>query len=301
VISPQDQIAKLERLLERVKSNAGRARVAVSATPVKAAAPSLPEPMLEPIPEPVLETEPPPPAAVAQPVVAEIPAPEVEEETSMVRAIPVDADEEVSVEMGEASIEDVDLLEDEIVDITDATAEEAPTAVIEEPPSSSRRAIAGTMDEALSGAAESVEMDEGREIPLKTPPPESGPQAAPLPAQALQPPPTPDLDELGQPELVSGTQPTAAQLGSTIDLPTGSETELELGEPVAEAPPVHLVREEPLRVAPPPPAEPVRPQVHARPPLAPATPPSAFASAARSFQPQSFRELLEASLRLGSD
>ena len=58
----------------------------------------------------------------------------------------------------------------------------APPPSDDEPPASSQRSrIAGTMDEALARAAEQIQLEEGREVPLKTPPPESGPQAA-LPA-----------------------------------------------------------------------------------------------------------------------
>lgn len=165
MMSNQDQIERLQGLLDRVQKNAARPRVAAAV----AAAP-LPEPAPEPTEEEELvamdEAEVIPP----EPVLAEA---EVLEETSMVRAI---AESEVSVEMGEASIEDLDLLEDEIVDITEAAPEPAASEAEEEPPASSRRAIAGSMGEALAEAVDTAGMDEGREIPLKTPPPESGPR-----------------------------------------------------------------------------------------------------------------------------
>lgn len=308
-MSTQDQIARLQGLLGRVQKNATLPRMRAVAAPV-AAAPTPPEP--EPVPEeeaeplvpmdePVLMAEPEvaeAELAEAELAPAEIAAPEpAPEETSMVRAIEAPAEEEeVAVEMGEAAIEDLDLLEEEIVDITEAAPGEQPAPAEEiEPPASSRRPIAGSMGEALAGAAETVEMDEGREIPLKTPPPESGPQAAPPPGLAA--PALPDLGELGEPELVSGAQPTAAQLGATVDLEPAAEAELELGEPVIEAPPLHAVRVEAAPAALP---EPVQPEVFQRPALATA-PAGAFVSAARSFHPHSFAELLDASLALGRD
>lgn len=295
MMSNQDQIERLQGLLDRVQKNAARPRVAAAV----AAAP-LPEPAPEPTEEEELvamdEAEVIPP----EPVLAEA---EVLEETSMVRAI---AESEVSVEMGEASIEDLDLLEDEIVDITEAAPEPAASEAEEEPPASSRRAIAGSMGEALAEAVDTAGMDEGREIPLKTPPPESGPQAAP-PPQGLAAPPVPDLRELHEVDIVSGTQPTAAQLGATVELEPAAEGELELGEPVAEAPPVYLVREEaPVALAAVAAVEPVQPAASVEPevvrrPAAATAPAGAFVSAAKGFHPQSFLELLDASLALGRD
>ncbi len=289
MMSNQDQITRLQGLLDRVKKNATRPRGAVVATASPATSPAPPP---EPEEEELVamdEAE----VSLPEPALVEAEAPE---ETSMVRAI---ADADVSVEMGEASIEDLDLLEDEIVDITEAEVEppEAEAEAEEEPPASSRRAIAGSMGEALAEAAGSAGTDEGREIPLKTPPPESGPQAAPLP-QGLMAPAVPELRDLHEADIVSRTQPTAAQLGATVELEPASEAELELGEPEIEAPPVHAVREEaPVRPLPP---EPVEPEVVRRPAVATA-PAGAFVSAAKSFHPQSFLELLDASLGLGRD
>ncbi|MBI3200054.1 MAG: hypothetical protein HYZ29_00840 [Myxococcales bacterium] len=289
MMSNQDQITRLQGLLDRVKKNATRPRGAVVATTSPATSPAPPP---EPEEEELVamdEAE----VSLPEPALVEAEAPE---ETSMVRAI---ADADVSVEMGEASIEDLDLLEDEIVDITEAEVEppEAEAEAEEEPPASSRRAIAGSMGEALAEAAGSAGTDEGREIPLKTPPPESGPQAAPLP-QGLMAPAVPELRDLHEADIVSRTQPTAAQLGATVELEPASEAELELGEPEIEAPPVHAVREEaPVRALAP---EPVEPEVVRRPAVATA-PAGAFVSAAKSFHPQSFLELLDASLGLGRD
>lgn len=97
----------------------------------------------------------------------------------------------------------------------------------EEPPASSRRAIASSMDEALADAA-------AREVPLKTPPPESGPQEAViLPKSAGFP--EPDVDEAlpGAAEATTLAQglPTSAQLGNTVTLEEGGAVEFEVEAP----------------------------------------------------------------------
>jgi hypothetical protein len=119
----------------------------------------------------------------------------------------------------------------------------------ERPPSSSRRSkVAETLDEALASAAQ-MEQEEEREVPVKTPPPESGPQeaAAPLPG-GLEAPGVPDVegleaDMLGPPSM----GPTAEQLGETIELeaPRGPELEIDVAADGAlggrpEAPPEEL-------------------------------------------------------------
>ncbi|HEY3254379.1 MAG TPA: hypothetical protein VGJ91_10535 [Polyangiaceae bacterium] len=110
----------------------------------------------------------------------------------------------------------------------------------EEPPaSSSRSKIAGTMDEALARAAEQIQLQEGREVPLKTPPPESGPQAA-MPV-GIHAPLAPDIEELLEADIlptggVRAAQPTAEQLGQTIDLEDARGPALELDHPPAHSP-----------------------------------------------------------------
>jgi hypothetical protein len=145
---------------------------------------------------------------------------------------------EAVVPAGRTSLDDVDLNFDEEED-----APAAQSSLDDEPPaSSSRNRIAGTMDEALARAAEQMEIQEGREVPLKTPPPESGPQAAmaPLPA-GIHAPPAPDLDELLEADILpthsSGhAVPTTEQLGQTIDLEEARGPHLELDHPAAAAP-----------------------------------------------------------------
>jgi hypothetical protein len=112
----------------------------------------------------------------------------------------------------------------------------------EEPPASSRRPIASSMDEALADAA-------AREVPIKTPPPESGPQEAvafprsspPAPAAA-----SPDVDEAlqgaAEANQSAGGLPTSAQLGNTIALEEGGPVEFDIEIPsesgVSESQPV---------------------------------------------------------------
>jgi len=118
----------------------------------------------------------------------------------------------------------------------------APPPSEDEPPaSSSRSKIAGTMDEALARAAEQIQLEEGREVPLKTPPPESGPQAAVALPAGIHAPLAPDIEELLEADIlpsggVRAAVPTAEQLGQTIDLEEARGPSLELDQPVAFTP-----------------------------------------------------------------
>ena len=114
---------------------------------------------------------------------------------------------------------------------------------VEEPPaSSSRSKVASTMDEALARAAEQVTLDEGREVPLKTPPPESGPQAAVALPAGIHAPLAPDIEELLEADIEpkAGARvavPTLEQLGQTIDLDEARGPSLELDHPPLARPP----------------------------------------------------------------
>jgi len=185
-------------------------------------------------------------------------------------ARPLDHDEDVSgvVAISEFSDEQPEeLLEDDIVEMTASEAAELPAVTNtldelnfdddegddkraapqseEEPPaSSSRSKIAGTMDEALARAAEQIELEEGREVPLKTPPPESGPQAAVAMPAGMHAPLSPDIEELLEADIlpsagVRAAVPTAEQLGQTIDLDEARGPSLELDQPVASPEPLH--------------------------------------------------------------
>jgi hypothetical protein len=155
---------------------------------------------------------------------------------------------EVTVEAIAAEAEPIgaeELSEDDLVEVTEGTPPPAATDVDidfededEQPPASSQRSrVASSMDEALAAAAEQLEAE--REVPLKTPPPESGPQAAPPPT-GLAAPPAPDVDALLGGELdiptradsgiTAASGPTAEQLGETIDLEEARGPSLELAE-----------------------------------------------------------------------
>ena len=129
----------------------------------------------------------------------------------------------------------------------------------EEPPISSQRPR-GLMelDDALAGADEESLLDEEREVPLKTPPPESGPQEAPLPA-GLAAPAAPDVEGLleadlrSAPEAAPAPGPTPVELGETIELAEGRGPAIELApappNPAPPAPPEELEMPLPAREA----------------------------------------------------
>lgn len=177
---------------------------------------------------------------------------------------PLDHEEDVSgvVAISEFAEEPEELLEDDIVEMTASEAASLPSVTNtldelsfddvdldqkrasapaeEEPPaSSSRSKIAGTLDEALARAAEQIELEEGREVPLKTPPPESGPQAAVAMPVGIHAPLSPDIEELLEADIlpsagVRAAVPTAEQLGQTIDLDEARGPSLELDQPAAQ-------------------------------------------------------------------
>jgi len=276
-LKAEEKIARLQGLLERVRRNASLPRM------------SAPEPAEAEAAEPYA-------AGVADLVIDEG---EDEEETGVVEVgEPIEA-----IDAGEIEGEELDLTEDELVDLTEPESLRPPPEPepaepasidweeVEEPPASSRRPIAAeSLDAAL--ASPLVEMDEGREIPLKTPPPESGPQAAPP-----QIPTAPPL-------------PLDAEPLSEGDIESTGRAPLRAGEPLfdLEVPPAEAIEiAEPERFAPPEPQAPaelapesgeVAPQVVERPAIQHAAP-SAYVAASRGFQPTTFVELLDASLGLG--
>jgi hypothetical protein len=142
-----------------------------------------------------------------------------------------------------------------------AVSEELEEEAEEEPPASSKRPKVAHLDE-LEAASEALSADEAREVPIKTPPPESGPQASP-PA-SLAAPPAPDVahlldQEISPPAAAAAEQfnapfdsleqpfgtrppppasgPTVEQLGQTIDLEESGGPELELDRPLTSAVP----------------------------------------------------------------
>jgi hypothetical protein len=199
--------------------------------------------------------------------------------------------------------ENVDLLDDEIIEITDFADSVPPSAPPpaatadataidideEEPPASSRRTkIASSMDEALAAAAGATESE--LEAPVKTPPPESGPQEAAPPAEALAPARVPDVAKIegaGAEFEIKPRRPSAEQVGQTVDLgaPTRAEIEVASSEPppapVRDELEAALPKREPVSPTPKPaPVSPAPPPVVAEPtpkpaPVSPAPPATA--------------------------
>jgi hypothetical protein len=173
----------------------------------------------------------------------------LDSEVSEVRPAPLSRapGPEVTVAAIEAEAEPIvteELSEDDLIEVTEGTPLPASELDIDfndeedQAPASSQRQVASSAAEALAGDAE-VEAEQ--EAPLKTPPPESGPQAAPavvVPAQAA-----PDVDALlGQEldipthgEVAAHAVPTPEQLGQTIDLEEARGPSLELAEPTQVA------------------------------------------------------------------
>lgn len=187
---------------------------------------------------------------------AEPPAPAAEDafgldsEVSEVRFAggPRDSGVEVTVAAIEAEAETItaeELTEADLVELTESQPPAGAASVDidfedeeEQPPASSQRSrVASSMDEALAAAA--AQHDAEREVPLKTPPPESGPQEAPvvpIPSSSGA-----DVDALLGQELDiptrEGAGPTAEQLGQTIDLDEARGPSLELAEPAQSSVP----------------------------------------------------------------
>jgi len=182
----------------------------------------------------------------------------LESEVSEVRmaAAPRDSDVEVTVAAIEAEAEaeiiaTEELSEADLVELTESSITTADADVDidfeeedDQPPASSQRSrVASSMDEALAAAAEHGEAE--HDVPLKTPPPESGPQEAAAPA--------PGVDALLGEELEipmraeaarsSVTVPTAEQLGQTIELEEARGPSLELAEPVQSSVPPAAIEE----------------------------------------------------------
>jgi len=254
-VTPRDTIARLETLLERVRRNAASPGRAVAPV-VVAASTAAAAPVFQ-APPPVdrraaVEEAPPTPRPVVE-AQAPAPAPEFggppawpQESSSAVQARPSSLPPE---ELSDDDLLEVTTIPPEAQETTDVDVEismpgDPIDAERDEPPaSSSRTKVAESLDEALASA---VEMDGEREVPVKTPPPESGPQAAGPPPQGLEAPRVPDVDALEAdllPPISMG--PTAEQLGETIELeaPRGPSLEIDVtpaSPPEPERPPEEL-------------------------------------------------------------
>jgi hypothetical protein len=324
-VNVQERIAKLEALLERIRSNAARPRQAVAslfgmgaAERTPAAAPAPARPVAQPAPAaPAKPAEPPAPATAA-------PAPSPEPPPSL----------EIVTD-----VEDLEGLEAEIVEIAATESADLGEIQIEEAPESAPRPAAHVEPEEIPP-------------PIKTPPPESGRQAVtPPPAVAAGYQPddlegAADVDALLEADLSGGattarraSTPTVEQVGQTVDLegveaatdlelatlppePIPASDELELAlpkggragayEPSLEPPPEarddlerHRRAREELRAPPPARLEvPTAPSVVTEPQVAerprpPAAAAAEFVAAPPAEGPKTFLELLDASLRLG--
>jgi len=345
---------KLEALLERVRRNKTQAPVRAVATPVGAplaldALPASPAPPavaqaparlpLTPAPAPVTppappahleapapavtKTEPPPPpvttpswrpepGSAVQPRPSTMPPMEISDDDLLeVTTLPPEAEVPAEGELRSRGVQ-----EDDDIDV-DVEEEKAPV-------SSSRFKVPGSLDEALASAAQ---LEGEREIPIHTPPPESGPQEA-LPATGLEAPRLPDVEQLEADLMPPPSMgPTAEQLGETIELeaPRGPALEIDVGashsEPPVEAPPEELevtlprasmpsglydvnITAPPMEQAPPPevreavtvPSQALGdgPERTARPPLGATDVPQVTLTT--PLPPKSFVELLDASL-----
>jgi hypothetical protein len=275
-MSAQEKIAKLEGLLERVKRNValGHGAAPLVGTP---RAPSVA-----------------PAVAAAAPALASVPAPAEppDIEVAVVEEVEEFLDEEIE-DITDMSAEDAELVEEVL-------PEQAPAAAAapepREPPASSRRPKALDLDagDDLSGTLESApspisELE--REVPLKTPPPESGRQVAvavpqhPAPPRdieaevtALVPPESSKVEAEEISKVIPRAPSERPQAASAVMAEALAPVAV-LGGTLADGAPADVV-----------------PEVVARPAVA-ATP-SAFVAAHARFQPQTFLELLDASLAL---
>lgn len=265
----RDRISRLELLLQKIQSHtrARRNPRPTAATPAevnaRTAEPSFvtaPAPVLELVPQPVSE-EPPPLDGFED----EAPTSAVE----LVDVAPIEAlSEEDVFEMDSDVLESVppsggvtsspmappvlpELLEDP------ASLEADLQAELEPPASSKRHRISGLVEDSMAfpeseslGFAEpdSLGLDEGREIPVKTPPPESGPQEAPAQQMAFTSPAPVDVEQLlgdlpPVEEALYQTGPSPEQLGQTIELEDAIGPTLELDAAIASQSPAPIQEE----------------------------------------------------------
>ena len=234
-MTPRERIARLEGLLERVARNASRPRAARSVTTGKASAPdSAPEVVaVAPVAPSAMghPSETPPPSSVPT---APPPAQAVVESASS--APPWKPEPSSTVQARPSTMPPEELSDDDLVDVTTIPPAPEPAAAfgssgaaddVEEPPASSRRSkvVAESLDQAIASAAADAD---GREVPIHTPPPESGPQEAVLPA-GIEAPRAPAFGELdAELERPASLGPTPEQLGETIELEGGEGPTIEI-------------------------------------------------------------------------
>lgn len=270
----EHRLQRLEALLDRVRRRATEARRPITRLLDAALTRSEP-PAAEPVPPPVLvepPREPEPPRAAEPNLVpftvvpaslelVDTPPPEALGEEDFLDEIPSDMLESVPPSGG-------------VIDISRqrAALDDDDDDDLEPPASSQRPRASALLADSLLDAAPEPFLDEGREVPLKTPPPESGPQEAPMPSgfgahpipedvegmlEAELPPLAAlndgaGFDSLEAPFAVSMPSPAAApalgptveQLGQTIDLDEAAGPALELDAPPTSAPPPPIKSEE---------------------------------------------------------
>jgi len=240
-VTAQEQIAKLESLLERIRRNAVKPRPVVEAPIhaelVEAAKPERAAPPPKPAAIPVAEA---PPIAAEEVSLEAIGAKEARS------AAPPAARERVqSADMEELEI--VEIASDVVELAPDAGASAGSDAALEEP----------VPESAPRPAVQSVEVE--LEPPIKTPPPESGRQAV-TPPPAMPEPRVPvierrdddfDEDDLVEAENVGApisigtpSSPTPAQIGETVRIEAAPEKEAEVE--LAAASPAPAQRVDPL-------------------------------------------------------
>jgi hypothetical protein len=238
-----EKIQLLQQLLARVRRNAQASRI--GATSLIMTEPSSALPADADLVEPVADEDWSDVDAVASgPVSAEAVA-DLDLELLEEDIIEI-TEEELEPEEPEAEIAEVAPPPTAAAAVFDATEIAIEEEELEELPVSSRRpkVAAASMDEALASAAQQMQLGEPEEVevPIKTPPPESGRQVAgPSPAQ-LEAPSVPAIDEsVGaepariEQQAAAEAGPTPEQLGQTVELEEAEGPELELAAP-AEAP-----------------------------------------------------------------
>ncbi len=227
-----------------------------ASTPPEAGWSSHPPPnSLSAPPVPVLDVVPDPfPASSAPPPMPALPLPSPS--APVVTAAPLELVDDPPLE----ALDEDDLMEEIPADMLESippyeVAPVVPSYSDDEPPASSQRArVVSDFSSSLDASDEPL-LDEGREVPLKTPPPESGQQAAaPAVVNYATTDDTSEVDQLLEADLPlsAGTSvspspfdtveapfrslsapagPTPEQLGQTIDLEEAAGPALELDAP----------------------------------------------------------------------
>jgi hypothetical protein len=289
-VTPAQKIEKLQALLVRVRENARRPRLLVPDLAARSENTSPVEASSEEEPTVVTRLA----DSALERVAAEAPADYDEQ-----------AFDEEEEEEEYAEDEEDELLDEDIVDLTDMAvegstppeAEAAAETEDEEPPSSSPRPKmpARSMDEALTGAAA-----EGRQ-PLKTAPAESGSQvASTVVAEPLVPPEGAKLlatpGAAASTERISATTEVEPSRGPDLKpaiLDKAAVTAEAVSTPRAVSPSFPPVLSAPSPAA----RAALTPEVVSR-PMPTGVLSAEFVGEAHRFKPQSFVELLDASLAL---